>query len=198
MDMLIDDLLELAREGETAVETEPVALAGAVERCWRNVETGGATLRVETDRVVLADESLLGQFLENLVGNAVEHGSTSPRSQAREDSVEHGSTSSRTQSGDSVEHGSSDDRAPPEEDGVTVTIGDAEDGFYVEDDGPGIPEDERERVFEAGYSASDDGTGLGLKIAADAARRQGWEVAATEGSDGGARFEVTGVEFDRE
>jgi PAS domain S-box-containing protein len=198
MDMLIDDLLELAREGETAVETEPVALAGAVERCWRNVETGGATLRVETDRVVLADESLLGQFLKNLVGNAVEHGSTSPPSQAREDSAEHGSTSSRTQSGDSVEHGSSDDRAPPEEDGVTVTIGDAEDGFYVEDDGPGIPEDERERVFEAGYSASDDGTGLGLKIAADAARRQGWEVAATEGSDGGARFEVTGVEFDRE
>ena len=78
---------------------------------------------------------------------------------------------------------------------MTVTIGEVEGGFYVEDDGAGIPAVERERVFEAGYSTSDDGTGFGLKIVADAARSQGWDLAVTEGTDGGARFEMTRVEF---
>jgi signal transduction histidine kinase len=173
MESLIADLLALSRAGD-AGEDQPLPLAGAVEGCWRNVETSDATLRVETDRVVLANESLLKQVLENLVGNAVEHGSTSPRSQAR---------------GDSVEHDGGDENS------VTVTVGDFEGGFYVEDDGPGIPAEERERVFEAGYSTDEDGTGFGLKIVADAARRQGWDVDVTGGEEGGARFEVTGVEF---
>ena len=34
-----------------------------------------------------------------------------------------------------------------------------DDGFYVADDGPGIPPEERERIFESGYSRSPDGTG---------------------------------------
>ncbi|PSQ09007.1 hypothetical protein BRC93_13905 [Halobacteriales archaeon QS_5_70_15] len=189
MEGLIADLLGLAREGEAAAETGPVPLGEAAERCWRNVRADDATLQVETDRVVLADETLLKQILENLVGNAVEHGSTGNRAEP-DDAVEHGSTSPRSQSDDSVEHVRTDDG------GVTVTVGDLEDGFYVEDDGPGIPEAERERVFEMGYSTSDDGTGFGLKIVANAARRQGWEVDDTEGTDGGVRFEVTGVEFD--
>jgi signal transduction histidine kinase len=47
---------------------------------------------------------------------------------------------------------------------VTVTVGELADGFYIEDTGPGIPEADRERVFESGYSTSDDGTGFGLNI----------------------------------
>jgi signal transduction histidine kinase len=63
-------------------------------------------------------------------------------------------------------------------------------GFYVEDDGPGIPEDEREQVFEHGYSTDADGTGFGLAIVRAVADAHGWDVEVTDGSDGGARFEI--------
>lgn len=78
---------------------------------------------------------------------------------------------------------------------VTVRIGRMERGFYVEDDGPGVPPDEREAVFESGYTTSDRGTGFGLPIVQETASAHGWNVRIVEGRDGGARFEVTGVEF---
>ena len=86
-----------------------------------------------------------------------------------------------------IEHGS---------DSVTVRIGRlSETGFYVGDDGPGIPEDIRGDVFEAGHTSERDGTGLGLAIVKRIAEAHGWEVSVTEGSDGGARFEFENVEF---
>lgn len=54
-----------------------------------------------------------------------------------------------------VEHGGAD---------VTVTVGELNDGLYFEDDGPGIPAQHREEVFDAGYSTSEAGTGFGLSI----------------------------------
>ncbi len=85
-----------------------------------------------------------------------------------------------------IEHGGED---------VTITVGECEDGFYIEDDGPGILEDEREEIFETGYSTSDEGTGFGLSIVKEIVEAQGWEITVTEGSDGGARFEISDVEF---
>jgi signal transduction histidine kinase len=76
---------------------------------------------------------------------------------------------------------------------VTVTMGALETGFYVEDDGPGIPPDERKTVFESGYSTADHGMGFGLKIVAQVTEAHGWDVEVTEGTAGGARFEITGV-----
>lgn len=74
---------------------------------------------------------------------------------------------------------------------MTVTVGRLADdaGFYVEDDGPGIPSDRRSAVFERGVASDEGGTGLGLSIVATVANAHGWAVSATEGSDGGARFE---------
>jgi PAS domain S-box-containing protein len=85
-----------------------------------------------------------------------------------------------------IEHGGPD---------VTITIGALSDGdgFYIADDGPGIPERNREDVFDPGYSTADDGTGFGLAIVREMAVAHGWEVAATESADGGARFEFSGV-----
>ncbi|WP_135828521.1 sensor histidine kinase [Halorussus halobius] len=77
---------------------------------------------------------------------------------------------------------------------VAVTVGTVDGGFYVADDGPGIPERERDSVFEEGYSTSSDGTGLGLTIVESLAGAHGWDVSLAVGDDGGARFEITGVE----
>ena len=154
MEALVDDLLALAREDGAVEGTEPVDLRRAVGGCWRTVDTAGATLITDTDRVVRADYNRLQQLLENLLGNAVDHGG----------------------------------------DGVTVTVGDLPDGFYVADDGPGIPLEERERVFQSGYSTAEGGTGLGLAIVREVARAHGWTVTVTGSADGGARLEVTGVE----
>jgi PAS domain S-box-containing protein len=84
-----------------------------------------------------------------------------------------------------VEHGGDD---------VTVTVGELADGFYVEDDGPGIPEPDRGDVFDAGYSTAVEGTGFGLSIVKQVAEAHGWPVRVGSGTDGGARFEFTDVD----
>ncbi|MCJ0621230.1 response regulator [Haloarcula hispanica] len=81
---------------------------------------------------------------------------------------------------------------------VTVVVGgifDDTNGFYIEDDGPGIPVEDREKVFEAGYSTSESGTGLGLNIVKRVADAHGWDIHVTESSMGGTRFEITGLEI---
>lgn len=77
---------------------------------------------------------------------------------------------------------------------VRVGTGPKEDGFYIEDDGPGIPEEEREQVFESGYTTADS-TGFGLSIVQSVAESHGWEAEITESDTGGARFEFEGVEY---
>jgi signal transduction histidine kinase len=76
---------------------------------------------------------------------------------------------------------------------ITVRIGDLEGGFYVEDDGSGIPAEDRAAVMEAGYSDSPDGTGFGLSIVEQVGASHDWTVSLTDSAEGGARFEFTGV-----
>jgi len=70
------------------------------------------------------------------------------------------------------------------------SLGDT-DGIYVADDGPGIPAEDDEAVFEPGYTGSDGGSGLGLAIVRRIAAAHGWQVDLTTSADGGARFEIT-------
>jgi PAS domain S-box-containing protein len=167
MERLIDGLVTLARADLEPEQPERTDLAATVEHCWANVATGGAVLTVDTDRTVLAEPARLERLLENLLRNSVEHGVTGAPSGDR---------------------GGSDPTAA-----VSVTVGDRPDGFYVADDGPGIPPDERERVFDLGYTTTEDGSGLGLHIVRQIAEAHGWTVTATGSEAGGARFEFTGV-----
>ncbi|WP_436901847.1 PAS domain-containing protein [Halovenus halobia] len=79
-------------------------------------------------------------------------------------------------------------------DTVSVTVGPLTDepGFYVEDDGDGIPPDRRDEVLEHGVTSNQGGTGFGLSIVSDIAAAHGWTVRVTSGTDGGARFEFAG------
>jgi signal transduction histidine kinase len=167
---LVEDLLTLAREGESVAETESVALDELAREAWATCDAPDATLAVETDRRVEADRSRLRQLFENLFRNAVEHGSTSPRSSTHEDAVEHGGAD------------------------VSITVDALADGFFVADDGPGIPPEERDAVLETGYTTTGTGTGLGLGIVSEIAEAHGWEVRVGESEHGGARFEFRGVE----
>jgi len=60
---------------------------------------------------------------------------------------------------------------------------------YVADDGPGIPEDKRDVVFEYGHTGG-DGTGLGLAIVRSIVEGHDWEISAAESEAGGARFDI--------
>lgn len=153
MEQLIDQLLTLARQGETVTEQEPVELSTIVDSCWQTVETAEADIIDNTDLTLSADRSRLAQLFENLFRNAIEH------------------------SGDNV----------------TVRVGELDDGFYVADDGPGIPENDREQIFDVGYTTSTDGTGFGLAIVEEIVEAHGWEISVTESSTGGARVEVTDI-----
>ena len=179
IEQLITDLLALAREGNTVGEVESVALDALASNSWRNVDTDHARLEMADPPTVLADSNRLRTLFENLFRNAVEHGSTS----------------NQAEPGDAVEHDSTS--RPLETDTpLIVTVGSLPggDGFYVADDGSGIPPDERDRVFESGYSTNRQGTGFGLAIAEQIVAAHGWEITVTESADGGARFEVRGVD----
>lgn len=78
---------------------------------------------------------------------------------------------------------------------VTVTVGTLPDGFYIEDDGVGIPPKDREEIFDIGYSTSAEGTGFGLVITQQIVEAHKWEIQVTEAPTGGTRFEFRGVEF---
>lgn len=172
MQRIIDDLLWLAREGREIGSVTTVELNRVARFAWGHVDTEGATL--EDTRIpdvrFQADEDRIVQVFENLFRNSVEHGSTSPDSQARRDALEHGVG------------------------GVSVRVEAGDDWLAVEDTGPGIPESKRDDVFDTGYSTSADGTGYGLSIVETIVTAHGWEVDATDGADGGARFEITGID----
>jgi two-component system OmpR family sensor kinase len=92
-----------------------------------------------------------------------------------------------------VRHG-----APP----VTAIVS-REDGrvsFAVRDHGPGVPESERERVFEpfyrpTGRSEASGGWGLGLALVRQIAEHHGASARYEAPADGGARFVVTFPEY---
>ena len=150
MESLIDDLLNLAKQGRDVSETGRVSLAAVVEDAWGNLEAEGATLSIK-DLTLDADPDRLRQLLENLLRNAAVHAASDPE--------------------------------------IRVGPLSGAEGFFVEDDGPGIPEADRERVFEVGYTDHDEGTGFGLPIVRRIADAHGWSIRLTEGSAGGARFE---------
>ncbi|ADQ68105.1 pas domain s-box [Halogeometricum borinquense DSM 11551] len=81
-------------------------------------------------------------------------------------------------------------------DDISVRIERLPDGFAICDDGPGIPPDERNEVFEYGYSTATDGTGFGLNIVEEIADAHDWNIVIAESDSGGARFEISGLSAD--
>ena len=172
MNRLIEGVLALARDGEDTASRERVPLRQAAHRAWSAVGVSEASLDVDEELpTVDGDPERLQRLFENLFRNSVEHGSTSDRA-SPDDSVEHGGEA------------------------VSISVRPLETGCAVVDDGPGIPPEERERVFERGVSTG--GTGLGLAIVSDIVEDHGGTISAAEAENGGARIEITDLPFPTE
>ncbi|MDS0223717.1 sensor histidine kinase [Haloarcula sp. S1AR25-5A] len=76
---------------------------------------------------------------------------------------------------------------------TTVTVGLTADGFYVTDDGPGIPPEEVDDIFEYGHTTSETGTGLGLSIVKTIVEAHGWQLSLASEDDTGAKFVFSDV-----
>lgn len=150
---IIEDILTIAREGQSVEATEPVSLETLATDAWGHVDQKDATLTVAGDVTFEADRSKVLTILENLFRNALDHGP----------------------------------------DDAEIEVGPTDDGFYVQDDGPGVPEVHREDLFEFGYTTSEAGTGLGLSIVRTMAEAHGWTVGYDDEYDDGARFVIGGV-----
>ena len=181
MSEIIEDSLALARGGNEVTDPEPVELTDIATQAWQTVGGDDETLSVATEMQLDADPERLLRLLENLFRNAIEHG-------ADGDDSDDG--------GDPIAAGLPDDYGDDEPsesvlDGLSITVGELTDakGFYVADNGDGIPEEEREDIFEAGVSSSGTGSGLGLAIVRRIAQAHGWTVSVTDADGGGARFE---------
>ncbi len=168
MEAIIEDTLTLARQGQTVdtEEIETVKIESVVKHCAEIVETDDSEIRLIDSFSLQADRNRLYQLFENLVRNAVEH-SDNPVT-IRIGKLNEMFTSTRVES-------------------------DGTFGFYIEDDGPGVPEAKRQDVFEPGETTNQGGTGFGLPIVKRIAEAHGWEVRLTDSFDGGARFEFKNV-----
>lgn len=153
METMIDEMLTMARAGQTIEEPEECVLSDIAVQAWANVQAEGTQLDTHLEGATIeADHNRLMQVFENLFRNTVDH------------------------------------NEPP----LTIRVGilDDTEGFYVEDTGSGIPEHERENIFEHGYTTSEGGSGYGLAIVSDVIEAHGWRISVTDSQDGGTRMEI--------
>ena len=192
MEQIIGDVLTLARGKGALNQSQGVELGAVASDAWDTVDTGRASVTVADGLpTVEADRDRLQRLFENLYRNTVEHGSHDDSSTVA------GRLEPTDEAPGEADPGVVADGSEPA--GVTVRVGETEHGFYVADDGSGVSPDNRERVFEPGYSDAGNGTGLGLTIVERIAVAHGWTVTLEESGNGGARFEFRfrGAETDQ-
>jgi signal transduction histidine kinase len=172
---LIAELLDVARldSGRMELHRIPVDLRELITDQVRACVAQGVpeeTFRTRIPRglpLVAADPDKLRQVLANLLENAVRHGGGTVTIEVRAE----------------------DDRPHPES---LHTEGVSSVAVAVSDEGPGIPEDQLNRVFTRFWRGGRrGGTGLGLSIVKGLVEAHGGLVSVGNGPEGGARFRFT-------
>ena len=168
---IVKDLLAMTRtrDAERRVAVNLNDVVGYVARTRRYaLETAGIALRLELDPllpIVRADGDQIEQVLMNLLTNA---------EQSLTNALERG--------------------MPPA--GVWIAIRTRREGEHslieVEDNGPGIPEEERARIWDPFWTTKDEdeGTGLGLAVAHSIVSDHGGIISLENSGRPGARFVV--------
>ena len=175
LDRIVGDVLSFARD--TRVNAAPTSareiLDMALCDCEAVLAKEGVTARCEIDGAcaLSADTAMVAQAVSNLVRNAVEAMRGSP---ARE--IVLSAREARLRTADGARRG-------------FVVIA-------VEDSGPGIPAEARERIFNPFFTTREEGTGLGLAIVHRIVDAHGGMTACGEASFAangrrGARLELS-------
>lgn len=174
----VSGLLEFTRPRRPErAPLDPVALArGCLELVQAELAVRGGGVALDLDvhwpgGTVAADATQLRQVLLNLVQNAVQAVEA-----AREQAVER----EHEQGGRVVVGVTAGD---PDEDGPGVV-------FTVDDDGPGVPPEARQRIFTPFFTTKDTGTGLGLAVSYSIVDLHGGSLTVEDAPLGGARFRV--------
>jgi two-component system sensor histidine kinase MprB len=186
--LLVSDLIELARgDAPDHAADEPVALDGLVAECVARARRDhrGVTIVEELEHVVVAGRpDRLARAVSNLVNNAALHGAGGD-----------GAVEVRV----TADAGARDD-VPAGSDGplwaghaaVTETTPAREAVVTVVDHGPGVPEQDRARIFDrfrrGDTSRGHHGSGLGLAIVRQVATVHGGAVRVQDTPGGGATF----------
>jgi two-component system OmpR family sensor kinase len=170
---LVEDLMLLVRaqEQKASVRSE-VAIAALLERIVARrrdaiaAADAAVSIEVAPELAAYADERLLEHVFDNVIANALQYG-------GRPATVEIGGSLEQRSGG-----------APSE---AVIT---------VRDNGPGIPKEERERVFERFYrvdasrSRRTGGTGLGLSIAREIVQLFTGTIRIVDGTGTGTTVEI--------
>lgn len=185
MEQLIRNVLSLARGSDGLDSSEQISIAEVIDSAWHSVDTELATLEVsEPLPATTADPGRVQRLFENLFRNAIEHGSDGSHSPANDSGDRHSKSDGSASGSDG---GQTLPNAPTK---VTITVGPLEDGFYVADDGVGVPTGNRDEIFEPGYSTEHGGAGLGLAIVENIVTAHGWDLRLARSGEDGARFEI--------
>jgi signal transduction histidine kinase len=162
---LATEVLAYGKSAEPAPEIRATPLVPAIEAAAEEARLAEKEVRlicqVGRGEQVMADPDQLHRILVNLLRNARE----------------------------AMEHQT--DRREPGRISVSLLQEEAVSVIRVEDNGPGLPEKARERLFQP-FSGSSraDGAGLGLAIARELAQGHGGDLALAESGDRGAVFEI--------
>ncbi|ELZ54521.1 MULTISPECIES: PAS domain-containing sensor histidine kinase [Halorubrum] len=177
IDQLVSELLTLARQGTGMDEPTEFGLASVAHEAWETAAEGDddAELAVARDARVYGDRGRVRQALENLFRNATEHAKPDATERAKPDATEPTEAVADTDEADAAD---GDDEA------LTVLVTATDGGFLVADDGTGVDPDDRESVFDSGFTTRADGTGYGLDIVREVVESHGWEVTLRRDSEG--------------
>ncbi len=163
---LAEGVLAYGKSEEAAPERSPVSLADAAAEAGEDagLDEEGVSLMIDlaTDLTVQADPDQLHRILVNLFRNARQAIEANPPAGRR------GLIA------------------------VSAAQGEGQTLIRIADNGPGLPERARTRLFQA-FSGSQrpDGAGLGLAIARELARGHGGDLTLARSDEDGAIFELS-------
>jgi two-component system sensor histidine kinase MtrB len=175
---LVEDLLEISRfdAGAVRLEMDPVALVDTVRFATRSMSRTPIPIEADAsleDRIVYCDKRRVVRVVSNFIDNAAKYAD--------------GATLIRIERATGVESPDGESETDPAD---RLRI-------IVEDEGPGVAEEDRERIFDrfnrggqGGSRGTDLGVGLGLALAAEHAQLSGGRVWVESRTDGvsGSRF----------